>query len=63
MSLLGAYSPFTEGGEEMKHVQEAFQIVDSMNHLKLLAYFHCIPKLDTLIRCLKLVGINLGPTA
>lgn len=48
----------------MKHVQEAFQIVDSMNHLlKLLAYFHCIPKLDTLIRCLKLVGINLGPTA
>lgn len=48
----------------MKHVQEAFQIIDGMNHLlKLLAYFHCVPRLDTLIRCLKLVGINLGPTA
>ena len=63
MSLLGAYSPFTESGE-MKHVQAAFQIIGSMNHvLKLLAYFHRVPKLDTLIRCLKLVGINLGPTA
>ncbi|KAM6393234.1 transmembrane protein 80 [Pluvialis apricaria] len=35
MSLLGACSPFTESGEEMKHVQEAFHITDRMNHLLL----------------------------